>query len=86
MSEPSQSTRTYAESNDSTVTELVRKTHAPIEVVKRLYTEELAELRSNSKVRNFISVIAGRRVKERLTAHSTRVADSRKQPAGSHAT
>jgi hypothetical protein len=78
VSEPSQSTRTYDESNDSTVTELARKTHAPIEAVKQLYAEELVELRSKSKVRNFINVIAGRRVRERLIAHGSRFIDSHK--------
>jgi tRNA U54 and U55 pseudouridine synthase Pus10 len=50
----------------ATMDALARKTHAPVEVVRRLYDEELAELQSNSKVKNFIEVIAGRRVKERL--------------------
>jgi Protein of unknown function (DUF3562) len=54
------------EFDEPSVDALARKTHAPVEVVRRLYDEELAELQSNSKVKSFIEVIAGRRVKERL--------------------
>ena len=45
---------------------LARKAHTPVEVVRRLYDAELAELQANSKVKRFIQVIAGKRVKERL--------------------
>jgi hypothetical protein len=53
-------------SDESTVSAIARKTRTPIEVVKHLYDEEFAELKSNSAVKNFLEVIAGRRVKERL--------------------
>jgi len=58
--------RNDREFDQATIDALAKKTHAPVEVVRRLYNEELAELQSNSKVKAFIEVIAGRRVKERL--------------------
>jgi hypothetical protein len=78
VSEPAQSKRKYTELDETTVTALARKTRAPVEVVKRLYTEELAELQSKSTVKNFISVIAGRRVKERLMTHGSRFSEPHK--------
>jgi len=45
---------------------LARKAHAPVELVRRLYEVEFAELQANSKVKRFIEVIASKRVKERL--------------------
>jgi hypothetical protein len=60
--------------DESAVATLAQKTHAPVEVVKRLYAEELAELEAKSAVKSFIAVIAGRRVKERLRKFSSRLA------------
>jgi Protein of unknown function (DUF3562) len=37
-------------------------------VVKRLYAEEIAMLQAQARVRNFIAVIAARRVRQRLAA------------------
>jgi hypothetical protein len=37
-----------------------------MEVVKRLYEQEITELNSNSAVKEFIGVIASRRVRQRL--------------------
>jgi uncharacterized protein DUF3562 len=53
---------------ESTVAALALKTQIPRHVVKRLYDEEIATLRANAKVKNFIDVIAGRRVKRQLVA------------------
>ena len=58
--------------DESTVAALAQKTHTPIEVVKHLYDEELADLESKSTVKSFIDVIAGRRVKERLRKSPSR--------------
>ncbi len=55
------------EFDEATIDALATKTHAPVDVVRRLYDEAMAELQSNSKVKNSIEVIAGRRVKARLT-------------------
>jgi hypothetical protein len=52
--------------DESTVSAIAWKTHTPVAVVKHLYEEELADLESNSAVKGFLDVIAGRRVKERL--------------------
>jgi hypothetical protein len=53
-------------SDESPLSAIARKTHTPVEVVRHLYAEELAELEANSAVKSFLGVIAGRRVKERL--------------------
>jgi Protein of unknown function (DUF3562) len=58
--------------DESAVAALAQKTHTPIEVVKHLYDEELADLQANSAVKSFIDVIAGRRVKERLRRSPSR--------------
>ena len=52
--------------DEVSVAALAHKTRTPIDVVRHIYDEELAELDSKSTVKNFIEVIAGRRVKERL--------------------
>ena len=52
--------------SDAAVTAPAQKTHTPIDVVRHIYDEELAELDSTSTVKNFIQVLASRRVKERL--------------------
>jgi len=52
--------------DEASVAALAHKTRTPIDVVRHIYDEELAELDSKSTVKNFIEVIAGRRVKERL--------------------
>ncbi|HTC15307.1 MAG TPA: DUF3562 domain-containing protein [Steroidobacteraceae bacterium] len=49
------------------IASLARATHTSHEVVKNLYDEEVAKLHAHSTVKNFIGVIAGRRVKQRLT-------------------
>lgn len=68
MSEPAQSTREHSGMDEVAAAALVRKTRAPIELIKRLYDEEIAELQSKSSVKHFIKVIAGRRVRQRLAA------------------
>lgn len=65
MLEPATSTPNTA-ADESTVSAIARKTRTPVEVVKHLYDKEFAELKSNSAVKNFLNVIAARRVKERL--------------------
>jgi hypothetical protein len=54
---------------------LAKQTQTAQEIVKHLYDEEIAVLHAVAAVKNFIGVIAGRRVKQRLialkgTAHS----------------
>jgi len=56
-------------SSDSTaVAELAKETRTSPEVVKDLYHQEVAAVGAAAKVRSFISIIAGRRVKQRLMA------------------
>ena len=64
---------------------MAKQTQTPLHIVKRLYEQEMAALEANSRVKNFLSIFAGRRVKERLNAlhdPSFRVGqhDGREQP------
>jgi hypothetical protein len=52
--------------DDAAVTALALRSQTPMDVVRHIYDEELAELDSMSTVKNFIEVIASRRVKDRL--------------------
>jgi Protein of unknown function (DUF3562) len=61
VSEPAQSTRKHSELDEATVAALAKRTRTPIEVVKHLYDQEIAELQSKSVAKNFIDVIARRR-------------------------
>ena len=51
-----------------TVASLADETRTDEAVVQGLYEEELAALEAKSNVKNFIGVIAARRVRQRLTA------------------
>jgi Protein of unknown function (DUF3562) len=66
VSEPAESRRRHSELGEATVAALARRTRTSVEVVKHLYDAEIAELQSTSVVKNFIDVIARRRVKQRL--------------------
>jgi hypothetical protein len=83
--EPMISKRFRGSLDSSTVESLAREACVPIEVVERFYEEALADLQSNSKVKNFIEVIAGRRVRERIkrsrSESSTSVISGRLPPA-----
>jgi Protein of unknown function (DUF3562) len=61
-----QSSHGFRAPDDAAVAALARKTQTPIDVVRHIYDEELADLDSKSAVKNFIEVIAGRRVRNRL--------------------
>lgn len=74
------SSRRYRESDEACVAALARKTHTPIEDVRHLYDEELANLQAKSAVKNFIEVIAARRVRQRLTNIVAPSTDSRSRP------
>jgi hypothetical protein len=52
--------------DETTIATLARQTHTSQDVVKHLFYEELAALHASASVKNFIGVIAGRRVKQRL--------------------
>lgn len=53
---------------EATIAALAEETRTDEAVVQSLYEQELAALEAESSVKNFIRVIAARRVKERLTA------------------
>lgn len=57
---------TRSQSDERAIASLAKATDTAPDVVKHLYDEEIAKLRAKSNVKNFIGVIAGRRVKERL--------------------
>jgi Protein of unknown function (DUF3562) len=63
-----------------TIKALADETRTDEAVVQGLYEEELAALDAKSSVKNFIGVIAARRVRERLTG-----ARSPSPPAKAHA-
>jgi hypothetical protein len=68
----------------ATIAALAEKTHTDEAVVQCLYEEERAALEARSSVKNFIGVIAARRVKQRLTAphkHSRPVPAERRSHA-----
>jgi hypothetical protein len=55
-------------SDSTAVATLAKETRASPEVVKDLYPQEVAAVGAAAKVRNFIGITAGRRVKQRLMA------------------
>ena len=58
--------------NDAaTIAALAQQTQTEESVVQCLYDEEFAALAADSSVKNFISLIAARRVRERLRSHRT---------------
>jgi hypothetical protein len=57
-----------AHADEATIASLAHQTDTNRELVRHLYDEEIAALREKAKVKNFIGVIAGRRVKQRLRA------------------
>ena len=56
--------------DEASVSALARKTDTPVEEIRKLYAQEVADLESTANVKNFIDVIASRRVKERLRARA----------------
>jgi hypothetical protein len=61
-------TRRYLPVGNLRIAALARKTHTAQDVVKHLYDQEIALLHAEAAVKNFIGIIAGRRVKRRLNA------------------
>jgi hypothetical protein len=56
--------RTHAD--DATVDAIARETAAPADFVKALYEEESARLNAQARLKQFVSVIAIKRVRQRL--------------------
>jgi hypothetical protein len=53
-------------SDSTTVAELATETRTSPDVVRDLYHQEVAAVGAVAKVKNFIGIIAGRRVRQRL--------------------
>ena len=54
--------------DEGTIAALAQETATDPAVVQCLYEEEIAALEAESSIKNFIGVIAARRVRDRLTA------------------
>lgn len=76
VSEPLRPDRKRRASEEGTVSTLAARARVPREFVQRLYDEEVAELESTSTVKNFISLIAGKRVRRRLLKQSRHTSQS----------
>ena len=57
--------------DEATIAALAEETDTDRSIVKYLYAEELAILESQASVKNFIGIIAARRVRQRLGAQSS---------------
>jgi Protein of unknown function (DUF3562) len=69
-------------SDAATIAALAAQTQIDESVVRSLYEEEFAVLAADSSVKNFISLIAARRVRERLRASRHRPQPAPAPPAG----
>lgn len=56
--------------DEATIAALANQTNTDRSIVKCLYAEELAILESQASIKNFIGIIAARRVRQRLHTHS----------------
>ena len=66
MPDPAPSSPGSPATHAATVASLAQQTQTPAHVVRQLYDQEMTALQSNARVKNFISVIAARRVKNHL--------------------
>ena len=82
MTDAHHKTHAIPSGEDATIAALAEETRTDEAVVHSLYREELAVLEEQASVKNFIGVIAARRVKERLTApeHRTRPTQTGTRP------
>ena len=55
-----------SQANDAVVATIARETATSTDLVKALYEEEVAALTANATVRQFIGVIATKRVRQQL--------------------
>ena len=68
MADADRTTQAMWSGDEATIAALAEETHTDQALVHSLYEEEFAALDAESSVKNFIGVIAARRVKKRLTA------------------
>lgn len=52
-----------------TVETLALEMQAPVELIQRIYEEELLMLRQNARITQFLDVIATRKVRQRMRKH-----------------
>lgn len=79
--EPTRPPLKRKDSDEATVSALATKARVSRESVQDMYDEELADLESTATVKNFINVIAGNRVRQRLGRQSRQ----KSQNAADHA-
>ena len=60
--------RVLTRSNEAIVSAIARETATPVDRVRALYEEEVAALAEGATVRQFVGVIATKRVKQQLRA------------------
>jgi len=60
------STHALAPKQEATIATLAQETDTDAAVVRSLYEEEIEKLQAHANVKNFIGVIAARRVKQRI--------------------
>ena len=67
--------------DEGTITALAQETATDPAIVQCLYEEELAVLEAKSSIKNFIGVIAARRVRDRLSARREDTRSGAARPA-----
>ena len=68
MPHPDLSTHGLPLKHEATIATLAQETDTDAAIVKDLYDEELAILQTQASVKNFIGVIAARRVRQRIAS------------------
>jgi hypothetical protein len=58
-----------SKSNEAFVSAIAHETETPIDVVRALYEEEVTTLAQSATVRQFVGVLATKRVKQHLRAN-----------------
>jgi hypothetical protein len=61
--------RASTKNSRSAAEQIAREMRTSVEEVQRLYEEELEDLAQEARVTQYLSVLASRRVKERLRRH-----------------
>jgi hypothetical protein len=68
LSHRASSTHGLARKHEATIAALAQETDTDASLVQSLYEQEIEQLHAHSSVKNFIGVIAARRVRERIAA------------------
>jgi hypothetical protein len=54
--------------NNDAIVELAQQTHHPVPLVKRIYDEQFAALRSRARITDYLVLFASRRTRDLLNA------------------